>query len=176
MVFYNGKKTRSVLIAVPDKRKKEDILSAKERIRVGIRNDPVLLSLYHSNKLGCYPVSLDRLRAGFMLMKDYSYSFFRSKMTFNYDGMFGIRGGYGAGEILLTRQEAADRYLKAIKSLGKYKKHALHFLRDEKNVRSFILENPISENGEKQSYRKVYRDIQKMLDILVRCYVKENRL
>lgn len=134
---------------------------------------PPLVLLYHTGKLGPYPDSLDRLRAGLMLMKDYFYSEFTQRMTFNYDGMARIRGTAGTDDVWNSRQEASERYMNALDAVGKYRIYALHFLRDEKNVRRFILENPVLNSGDIATYRSVYKGLRDMLDLLVRFYAKK---
>lgn len=168
---------------LPDVLKQIEILPTPERLnkedmKLSLRHFksldvPQIVLLYHTGKLGAYPDSLDRLRAGLMLMKDYFYSEFTQKMTFNYDGMAGIRGTAGTDDVWNSRREASERYMNALDALGKYKIYALHFLRDEKNVRRFILENPVLNSGDIATYRSVYKGLCRMLDLLVGFYAQK---
>lgn len=132
---------------------------------------PFLVKLYYRGRLGAFPESVNRLRVGLMLMKDYHYSIFKERITSSYSPTGICRGGAaGYSDALVSRQDAAVRYLKALKAVGKYRIYALHFLRDDMNVRSFILQYPILNKGCKQTYGAVYEALCRMLDMLVDFY------
>lgn len=128
-----------------------------------------IIKLYEKGKLGDFPLGTLRVRAALMLMRDYRFSLFSSKLTRTYDD---VRGGKGNGAAYLadSRQDAADRYLGAVNAVGKYKVYLLHFLRDDKNVRTFVLENPVLNNNAKTTYNMVYAALCVMLDLLMAYY------
>lgn len=128
-----------------------------------------IIKLYEKGKLGDFPLGTLRVRAALMLMRDYRFSLFSSKLTRTYDG---VRGGKGNGAAYFadSRQDAADRYLGAVNAVGKYKVYLLHFLRDDKNVRTFVLENPVLNNNAKTTYNMVYAALCAMLDLLMAYY------
>lgn len=130
---------------------------------------PVLVKMFKKGKLGAFPASMNRLRAGLMLTNDYRFSFFTPKVTASYEQPVS-RGNAGAGGAMVSRYDAADRYLQALKAVGKYRLYALHFLRDDKNVLAFISENPVLNKGQKTTYKTVYRSVNAMLDLLVDFY------
>lgn len=128
-----------------------------------------LLKLYQKGKLGTFPIAMNRVRAGLMLMKDYRFSLFSVRTTRAYDSMpSGSKNGYA--DAAVSRQDAADRYLGAIKAVGEYRIYALHFLRDDLNIRDFILKNPVLNNGSKTTYKMIYKALCETLDRLVVYY------
>ncbi len=129
----------------------------------------VLLKLYKKGRLGKFPQAENRLTAGLMFMKDFRFSLFSQKMTRNYDKLF-VPSGRGKNDFSDLRCDAADRYLQALKSVGAYRVYALHFLRDEQNVRAFLARYPILNQGSRRTYKMVYLGINKMLDKLIEFY------
>lgn len=136
----------------------------------------VLGKMFRSGKLGKYPVCLDRFRSGVRLMRDYGFSSFVPKVTMSYGETAFIKGGnFGADEWNGGRRAAAQRYLDALKYVGKYGVYALHFLRDEGNVRTFVLKHPVLNGGNVTTYRAVYKALCEMLDLLTEFYLKEDQ-
>ena len=136
------------------------------------RNVPVLIKLYNKGKLGTFPAAENRLRAGLLFMRDYRNSVFFKRMTRNYDGLF-VAGNKGKGEMSDFRCDAADRYLRALKAVEPYVVYALHFLRDELNIRAFLNKYPVLNRGSKRTYQTVYLAINKMLDKLSDFYDRD---
>ncbi|MBR1777821.1 MAG: hypothetical protein IJ752_04470 [Alphaproteobacteria bacterium] len=132
----------------------------------------ILVKMYEKGQLGKFPEAENRLRAGLLFMKDFQMSVFSPRTTRNYDKLFIINGGRGNREADF-RCDAADRYLRALKSVGAYSVYALHFLRDEQNVRSFIAKYPVLNHGSKRTYQMVYLALNKMLDLLAAFYDRE---
>lgn len=147
----------------------EDDAAINEMLYFRKSEAPVLLKILKKGKLGHFPACMNRLRAGLMLANDYRFSFFMPKVTASYEQPL-IKGRSGAGAAMVSRYDAADRYLQGLKAVGKYRLYALHFLRDDKNVLAFISENPVLNKGHKTTYKMVYRNINAMLDILVDFY------
>ena len=137
-------------------------------------NETPILKLYVKGRLGKFPEAENRLRAGLLFMKDFRFSLFSQKTTRNYDKFF-VSAGHGGNDVSELRCDAADRYLRALKAVGVYGVYALHFLRDEENVCSFLKRYPILNKGSKRTYKTVYSAINKMLDKLIVFYDKENR-
>ncbi len=133
-----------------------------------------LIKLYQKGRLGEFPQAENRLRAGMMFMKDFRLSMFSQKTTRNYDRLF-VAGAKGKGDFSDLSYNAADRYLKALKAVGIYSVYALHFLRDEQNIRTFLSRYPVLNKGSKRTYGMVYRAINKMLDKLVDFYDVQKR-
>lgn len=135
----------------------------------------ILGKMFRSGKLGKYPVCLDRFRSGVRLMRDYRFSSFVPKVTVSYGETAFIKGGRaGFDEWHGGRRAAAQRYLDALKYVGKYGVYALHFLRDEGNVRSFVLKYPVLNGGNTATYRLVYKALCETLDLLTEFYEKED--
>ena len=133
-------------------------------------NSIELINLFRKGRLGAFPISVLRVRAGLRLMNDYRMSIFMPKMTRDYSD-FVIKGrsfpSFGASE---SRVDAADRYLAAVKAVGKYEVYLIHFLRDEGTVRSFLLKNPLLNKGRKTTYKSIYKALCDMLDLLAAHY------
>ncbi len=138
------------------------------------RNASVLVKLYNKGKLGTFPVAENRLRAGLLFMNDFRNSVFSGRITRNYDRLF-VAGGRGKSELSDLRCDAADRYLQALKAVKPYDVYALHFLRDELNVRSFLDKYPVLNRGSKRTYQAVYSAINKMLDRLSDFYDRNRK-
>lgn len=136
-----------------------------------VNEKTTLVKMYETGKLGKSPVAENRLRAGVRFAADWRASLFNPKITRNYDRLF-VRGGKGGSDAPDWRCDAADRYLRALKRLGDSGVYARHFLRDEGNVREFVLKYPVL-NGSKATYAAVYRAIGAMLDELVDFYRSE---
>jgi len=128
-----------------------------------------IVKLYEKGKLGAFPQGTLRIKAALMLMRDYRVSLFTAKVTRTYDGIGGCKGGTGL-RFADSRQNAADRYLGAVKAVGKYKVYLHHFLRDDENVRAFVLKNPVLNKGMKTTYKAVYAALCDMLDVLATYY------
>ena len=109
-----------------------------------VNEKTTLVKMYETGKLGKSPVAENRLRAGVRFAADWRASLFNPKITRNY----------------------------ALKRLGDSGVYARHFLRDEGNVREFVLKYPVL-NGTKATYAAVYRAIGAMLDELVDFYRSE---
>lgn len=133
---------------------------------------PVLIKLYRKGRLGRFPEAEIRLKAGLMFMNDYRRSVFSQRITRNYDGLSVVRGAVRS-DFSSLRCDAADRYLKALKSVEPYGVYALHFLRDDANVRSFIGKYPVLNKGERRTYAMVYRALCRMLDKMAAFYDAE---
>ena len=73
----------------------------------------------------------------------------------------------------IGKYEAGERYLKAMKFLGKYQIYATHFIRDEENVRQFILKYRILNKDSLLTYTAVYKALNEMLDCLTDFYDKQ---
>ena len=130
---------------------------------------PVLIKLYRKGRLGKFPEAENRLKAGLMFMCDYRRSVFSQRITRNYDALSVV--GKGANtDFSSLRCDAADRYLKALKSVAPYGVYALHFLRDDGNVRSFLNKYPILNQGKRRTYNMVYFSLRRMLDKLTAYY------
>ena len=140
--------------------------------RISKKDGSILIELFKKGKLGCFPLADKRLKAGLLFMRDYNCSVFSQKMTRNYDRLFLVDGG-NCKDLDDFRYDTADRYLRALKSVGVYNVYALHFLRDERNVRAFLEKYPVLNQGSKRTYLMVYLAINKMLDKLVAFYDKE---
>ena len=121
-----------------------------------ISEKTTLIKMYEKGKLGKTPTAENRLRAGVRFAADWRASLFNPKITRNYDRLC----------------DAADRYLRALKRLGSFGVYARHFLRDEGNIREFLLKYPVL-NGTKATYAAVYRAINAMLDELDDFYRSE---
>lgn len=134
----------------------------------------VLLKLYEKGRLGKFPLAENRLRAGLMFMRDFRLSLFSQKTTIGYDGLF-VSGGKGKNDASDLRCDAADRYLRALKSVGVYGVYARHFLRDEQNVGAFLARYPVLNKGARRTYKAVYLAVNRMLDKLVDFYDAEKR-
>lgn len=147
----------------------ESEFSINEMLYFRKSDAPCLIKMFKKGKLGAFPAGMNRLRAGLMLMNDYRFSFFTPKVTASYEQPL-IKGSAGAGAAMVSRYDAADRYLRALKAVGKFRLYALHFLRDDKNVLAFISENPVLNKGQKATYKTVYRGVNAMLDLLVDFY------
>lgn len=128
-----------------------------------------IVKLYEKGKLGAFPLGTLRVRAALMLMRDYQFSLFTSKVTRSYDGVFGGKNNKTSC-FADSRQDAADRYSGAVKAVGKYKVYLHHFLRDDENVRAFVLKNPVLNKGGKTTYKAVYAALCEMLDALIVYY------
>ena len=128
-----------------------------------------IVKLYEKGKLGAFPQGTLRIKAALMLMRDYRVSLFTAKVTRTYDGIGGGKSGMGL-RFADSRQNAADRYLGAVKAVGKYKVYLHHFLRDDENVRAFVLKNPVLNKGAKTTYKAVYAALCDMLDALAAYY------
>lgn len=135
-------------------------------------NTAVLIKLYRKGRLGGFPDAENRLKAGLIFMNDYRRSVFSQRVTGNYDGLHIVGGA--KNEYSSLRCDAADRYLKALKSIKPYGVYALHFLRDDGNVRSFLDKYPVLNQGRHRTYDMVYRAICRMLDGLVAFYDGNN--
>ena len=129
-----------------------------------------IIKLYEKGKLGQFPLGTLRVKAALMLIRDYRFSLFSPKLTRSYDCVRWGKGNNGTVYFADSRQDAADRYLGAVKAVGKYKVYLLHFLRDDKNVRAFVLENPVLNNKAKTTYNIVYAALCEMLDLLIVYY------
>ena len=134
----------------------------------------ILISLYEKGRLGAFPVAEERLRAGLLFMKDFKASVFSQRTIRDYNKMYFIDGG-GKNDVSESRYDAADRYMRALKFIGVYGVYALHFLRDEENVRSFLIKHPVLNKGSRRTYKMVYLAINKMLDKLSDFYNSEKR-
>ena len=136
------------------------------------KNRSFLMKLYEKGKLGSFPVAENRLRAGMLFANDFKNSVFSQRTTTNYDKLFVTDRGAknGADDF---RCDAADRYLRALKSIYPFGVYALHFLRDELNVADFIVKYPVLNHGSKRTYRMVYKAINIMLDKLAVFYDRE---
>lgn len=128
-----------------------------------------IIKLYAKGKLGAFPLGTLRIRAALMLMRDYHFSLFTPKVTRAYDGVCGGKNN-GTSRFADSRQDAADRYLGAVEAVGKYKIYLHHFLRDDGNVRAFVLKNPVLNKGAKTTYKAVYAALCEMLDALIVYY------
>ncbi len=128
-----------------------------------------IVKLYEKGKLGSFPLGTLRIGAALRLMRDYRFSLFSAKVTRSYDGTGGVKGN-AAARFADSRQDAADRYLGAVKAVGKYQVYLLHFLRDDENVRAFVLKNPVLNKGAKTTYNAVYKALNEMLDLLIAYY------
>ena len=95
-----------------------------------------LAKMFLSGKLGSGMKAVERFQAGMRFCEDYRRSFFVPRLTTVYDNMPTSKGRKGVGDFVLSSQNAAERYLSALKFLGKYEIYALHFLRDEKKCLS----------------------------------------
>ena len=147
-----------------------------QNLRKRYYDDVFLVKLYVSGKLGNADVGMRRLSAGIRLINDYAKSFFAQRTTCVYGIVVkGGKRGFSAGEASLAAQEAADRYLAALKALGKYQVYAVHFIRDGENVRSFILKHRVLNADSLLTYRAVYKAINDMLDRLAAHYDKASR-
>lgn len=134
-----------------------------------------LAKMFLSGKLGSGMKAVERFQAGMRFCEDYRRSFFVPRLTTVYDNMPTSKGRKGVGDFVLSSQNAAERYLSALKFLGKYEIYALHFLRDEKNVYQFIQANPVLCASSMPTYAAVYRTINKMLDNLADFYVQQDK-
>ena len=144
-----------------------------QNVRKNCYEDVFLIKLYVSGKLGKDMIARRRLTAGIRLMNDYGGSVFTQRTTAVYGVVVkGGKRGFSAGERGVAAQEAADRYLAALKALGKYQVYAVHFLRDGENVRSFILKHRVLNSDSLLTYRAVYKAINTMLDKLAAHYDK----
>lgn len=137
----------------------------------------VLLKMYQKGRLGRFPVSDIRLKAGLMFMNDYRKSLFSHRTTTDYAGLqvAAGRGRNGADGVDGLRCDAADRYLRALKYIEPFGVYARHFLRDERNVADFLERYPVLDKGSKRTYKTVYLAINKMLDGLAAFYAGEKR-
>lgn len=136
-----------------------------------ISEKTTLIKMYEKGKLGKTPTAENRLRAGVRFAADWRASLFNPKITRNYDRLF-VQGGKNGADAPDWRCDAADRYLRALKRLGSFGVYARHFLRDEGNIREFLLKYPVL-NGTKATYAAVYRAINAMLDALDDFYRSE---
>ena len=134
----------------------------------------ILIKLYEKGRLGKFPQAENRLRAGLLFMKDFRFSLFSRKVTGSYDKLF-VPVGKVKGDTSDLRCDAADRYLRALKAVGVFGVYALHFLRDEQNVSSFLKRYPVLNKGSRRTYQMVYLAVNKMLDKLVDFYDAEKR-
>lgn len=134
----------------------------------------ILMSLYEKGRLGDFPVAQERLRAGVLFMNDFKASVFSQRTIRDYNRMFFV-DGKGKNDASDFRYDAADRYMRALKHVGVYGVYALHFLRDEENVRSFLIKHPVLNKGCRRTYKMVYLAINKMLDKLSDFYNSEKR-
>ena len=133
------------------------------------KNESVLLKLYKKGKLGKFPIAENRVKAASLFIRDFQASVFFQRTTRNYEGLF-VTGRGGKSEASDFRCDAADRYLRALKYIEPYGVYALHFLRDERNVRDFLIKYPILNKGSRRTYQMVYLAINRMLDRLVAFY------
>ena len=134
-----------------------------------------LVKLFMKGKLGTFPISVLRVRAGLRLMNDYRLSFFTPKMTRDYSEIV-IRSSHSfPSSPCESSLDAADRYLAAVKAVGKYEIYLCHFLRDEGTVRSFLLKNPLLNKGSKTTYKSIYKALCETLDLLAAHYDAEDR-
>ena len=150
----------------------QKVVENKEKERISRKETSILIELFVKGKLGVFPVADKRLKAGLLFIRDYRKSVFSQKTTQNYDRLFLVDSGK-SGDFGDYRYDAADRYLKALKSVGLYRVYALHFLRDELNVSDFIAKYPVLNRGKKRTYRMVYQAINRMLDGLASFYDAE---
>ena len=133
-----------------------------------------LLKLYKRGRLGKFPLAENRLRAGMAFMNDFRHSFFFQKTTTNYERLIVTGTRHGGNEMSGLHCDAADRYLRALKSVAPYGVYALHFLRDEKNAAAFLARYPVLNSGNRRTYRMIYLAINRMLDKLVVFYDREH--
>jgi len=140
-----------------------------EKEKYGGANESILVKLYKKGKLGKFPIAENRLKAGSLFIKDFQTSVFFQRTTRNYDRLF-VMSGSGKTEVSDFRCDAADRYLRALKHIEPYGVYALHFLRDEQNVRDFLIKYPVLNRGSRRTYQMVYLAINRMLDKLVTFY------
>ena len=134
----------------------------------------ILLKLYEKGRLGKFPLAENRLRAGMTFMNDFRHSVFSQKTTTNYERLVVTGGCRGKNEISDLRCDAADRYLRALKSVAPYGVYALHFLRDEKNAAAFLARYPVLNSGNRRTYKMIYLAINRMLDRLAVFYDREH--
>lgn len=152
-------------------------MEKEAKVRAKASEICVLLKMYQKGRLGRFPVSDVRLKAGLMFMNDYRKSLFSQRTTTDY-GALRVAGGRGrnvADGVDGLRCDAADRYLRALKHIEPYGVYARHFLRDERNVADFLERYPVLNKGSKRTYKAVYLGIVKMLDGLADFYAGEKR-